>query len=381
MSAAEMNTDADGVSRRDFLRAGGLTVVGLSGASIASSVSAVPSHRAIFVLMTGGVSQFETFDPKPDAPASIRGPFKSIETAVPGLRFGESLPELAQRADRFAVIRSMRHDAAPIHETGQQLLQTGRLSHGGIVFPNWSSLVASLVPARTKSPSSVMLPGPVIDSGVNTYRGQRAGLLGREWEPQVASSDLADEPESIRRLYGDSDFGRLFLKARQLVEQGTRCVTINLFDSLRDRITWDCHGDKSCGQATLFDYQSKLCPEFDLAMSGLLDDLAQRGLLDDTLVVASGEFGRTPHVNDNLGRDHWTSCWSALVAGGKVNGGMTLGASDASGSEPIDRPVEPGELTATLLNWCGVDGASQMIDVGSQQLSLVPHAPLAELWA
>ena len=164
----------------------------------------------------------------------------------------------------------------------------------------------------------------------------------------------------MRRLYGDTPFGRSLLRARQLVEQGTRCVTVNLFDSLGDRITWDCHGDKNCGPATLFDYQDRLCPEFDQAMSGLLDDLAQRGLLDDTLVIATGEFGRTPRVNDNMGRDHWPGCWSALVAGGKVCGGKIIGASDSTASEPIDRPVSPGEITATMLHWCGVDGASRI---------------------
>lgn len=381
MSASAVATEADGVSRRDFLRAGGLTMVGLSGAARASSLTFVPSRRAILILMTGGVSQLETFDPKPDAPAAIRGPFKSIETSVAGLRFGESLPGLAQRADRFAVIRSMNHDAAPIHETGQQLLQTGQLSMSGVTFPHWSSLVARAVPPRNSIPTNVIIPNPVGDTGVTAYRGQQAGILGSNWDPTIASVESPSEPESVRRMYGNSSFGRSLLKARQLVEQGTRCVTVNLFDSLGDRITWDCHGDKNCGPATLFDYQDKLCPEFDLAMSGLLDDLALRGLLDDTLVVATGEFGRTPRVNDAMGRDHWPGCWSALVAGGKVTGGTVIGASDSSASEPIDRPVDPGEITATLLNWCGVDGALESIEVDGHAFALVPQPPLSDLWA
>jgi hypothetical protein len=381
MSAAETHSEIDGFSRRDFLRAGGLTVVGLSGAARAGSLTAVPSRRAIFILMTGGVSQLETFDPKPEAPSIIRGPFKSIETAVPGIRFGESLPRLAQRSDRFAVIRSLTHDAAPIHETGQQLLQTGRLAERGLQFPNWGSLVARAVPARQNIPANVILPRPVSDTGVNSYRGQQSGVLGTEWMPQSGLQELTEEPESIRRLYGDTEFGRLLLRARQLVEQGTRCVTVNLFDSLQNRITWDCHGDKNCGAATLFDYQARLCPEFDQAMAALLDDMAQRGLLDETLVVATGEFGRTPMVNENMGRDHWTRCWSGLVAGGKVTGGKVIGSSDSTAAEPIERPVEPGELTATLLNWCGVDGATQLIDIGNQQEPMVPYAPLAELWS
>ena len=380
MSAAENVTDADGVSRRDFLRAGGLTVVGLSGAARAASLTASSNRRAILILMTGGVSQLETFDPKPDAPASIRGPFKSIETAVPGVRFSESLPGLAQRSNRFAVIRSLKHDVAPIHETGLQLLQTGRLSMNGIKFPNWGSVVASSGVTRNGVAANVILPQLLGDTGVATYRGQQAGILGSEWEPQLATKEPADEPESIRRMYGNTDFGRMLLKSRQLVEQGTRCVTVNLFDSLKDRITWDCHGDKNCGPATLFDYQAKLCPEFDQAMSGLLDDLSQRGMLEETLVIATSEFGRTPHVNENVGRDHWPQCWSAIVAGGKVSGGKVIGSSDSSAAEPLDRPVEPGELTATLLNWCGIDSLSQSVIFEKDTIPLIPHAPLNELW-
>lgn len=381
MSIGDVVPDADGLSRRDFLRAGSLTVVGLSGAARAGVLGDSPNRRGIFILMTGGVSQLETFDPKPEAPSSIRGPFKSIETAVPGLRFGESLPLLAQRADRFAVIRSMNHDAAPIHETGQQLLQTGQLSDRNAKFPHWGSLIARSIPARSGIPANVILPRPVTNTGVMAYRGQESGLLGADWEPAIVSLEPADEPESIRRLYGETHFGRLLLKARQLVERGTRCVTVNLFDSLADQITWDCHGDPKCGPATLFDYQSRLCPEFDQAMSGLIDDLTQRGLLADTLIVASGEFGRTPFVNERIGRDHWTGCWSAMIAGGNIAGGKTIGASDASASAPTERPVNPSELTATLVNWCGVDGAAQTVEIGSQSQPLLPAAPIAELWA
>ncbi|WP_010588095.1 DUF1501 domain-containing protein [Schlesneria paludicola] len=378
MSASEVMPDADGVSRRDFLRAGSLTVVGLTGAARAAALTGGTSRRAIFILMTGGASQLETFDPKPEAPASIRGPFKSIETSIPGVRFGESLPGLARRADQLCVIRSLNHDAAPIHETGMQLLQTGQLSFGPAQFPNWSSVVAQNVDARNGAPVSVVLPQPLFDTGVSTYRGQSAGVLGTDWNPLTISAEPDEEPESIQRLYGHSSFGRKLLQARQLVERGTRCVTVNLFDSLRNQMTWDCHGDRNCGPATLFDYQDRLCPEFDRALSGLLDDLGQRGLLDDTLVVVTGEFGRTPHVNENMGRDHWPSCWSAVVAGGKVPGGLVIGASDAMAREPIERPVVPGELTSTLLNWFGVD-TSQTVEIDGKSIPLITDAPLSEL--
>lgn len=382
MSGTEPGTErGDGVSRRDFLRVGGLSVVGLSPSALVRAASAFAHRRAILIMMTGGPSQLETFDPKPDAPSSIRGPFKSIETAIPTVRFSETLPLLAQRANRLAIIRSLHHDAAPIHEAGQQLLMTGRLAFGDMKFPHWGSVVASQSHCRSGVQPSVILPALLSGTGVNAYRGQDAGLLGSDWEPAVTSAEPEHEPESIRRMYGDSDFGHLLLKSRQLIERGTRCVTVNLFDSLNKRTTWDCHGDHHCGPATLHDYQSRLCPDFDRAMSGLLDDLSQRGLLDDTLVVATGEFGRTPKVNDRMGRDHWTECWSGLVAGGRITGGQVIGASDASAALPIDRPVTPGELTATLLDWSGISVAPLTITANNSELPLVPHEKLAELWS
>ena len=370
----------DGVSRRDFLCVGGLSVVGLSQAALARGPLAFAHRRAILIMMTGGPSQLETFDPKPEASSSIRGPFQTIETSVPGLRFSSTLPLLAQRADRLAIVRSLQHDAAPIHETGQQLLQTGRLSTDGFLFPHWGSIVASQSPSRNAVPACEIVNGPLSETGVKAYRGQSSGILGSEWEPVVSRREHPEEPESIRRMYGSSDCGKLLLRSRQLIEAGTRCVTVNLFETLQDRITWDCHGDKHCGAATLTDYQDKLCPDFDRALSGLLDDLALRGMLDDTLVIATGEFGRTPKVNPNQGRNHWPGCWSGVLAGGKLTGGSVLGASDATASEPIDRPVSPGELTATLIAWCGIDVSALTTAFNNAQFPLVPYTPLTELW-
>ncbi|MBM4074141.1 MAG: DUF1501 domain-containing protein, partial [Planctomycetes bacterium] len=258
---------------------------------------------------------------------------------------------------------------------------TGRLSSDGLRFPNWGSLVANRRSELDLKTTSALVNGPLRDTGVRDgYRGQEAGLLGEEWNPNVVSLDLDDEPESVIRMYGDSEFGRLLLRSRQLIESRISCVTVNLFDTLHQRVTWDCHGDRYCGPATLKDYQDRLCPEFDRAMSGLLDDLAQRGMLDDTLVVATGEFGRTPYINEEQGRDHWTNCWSGFVAGGKMTGGAVIGATDSTASEVVDRPVSPGELTATLLAWSGFDTNALTRVSESEQIALVPHAPLTELW-
>lgn len=163
------------------------------------------------------------------------------------------------------------------------------------------------------------------------------------------------------------------------MEQGTRCVTVNLFDRLTDDVTWDCHGGEQVGRGTIFDYRDHLCPQFDRAFSGLLDDLAERELLQDTLVVATGEFGRTPTINDRKGRDHWPQCWSALLAGGGITGGEVWGTSDATAAAPLDRPVSPTELTATLLHWFGIAG--DQLPYGPGETPLLATTPLTALWA
>lgn len=379
---------AGAVTRRDFLRVGGLGFVGLSlvdPSLLADQTEAMRRRGCIFVLMTGGPSQLDTFDPKPSAPSYIRGPLRAISTRVPGVWLNESLPLLADRADRFALIRSLSHDAAPIHETGQQLLQTGRLGNGEIRFPNFGSVAARLLGSRGSAPAYTILPQLVSGTGVNTWRGQQAGFLGAEFEPAIVAPDAAqlaqEEPESIRRAYGDTRFGRLLLEARRQVEMGTRCVTVNLFDSLRDQPTWDCHGNRASGLATLIDYRDQLCPQFDRAMAALLDDLSARGLLEDTLVVATGEFGRTPKVNEYGGRDHWPGVWSAMIAGAGVRGGAVIGASDAIASAPIDRPIAPGELTATMYHALGLDPQLTLATFAGQAVPLSDHQPIRDLFA
>lgn len=379
--------EAGAVSRRDFLRVGGMSVVGLSIAertALARSMRSADRRSCILILMTGGPSALETFDPKPDAPAEIRGPLKAISTAVPGLFVSESLPLLAQRTGKFTIPRSLYHDAAPIHETGLQLLQTGRLARHGRRSPSFGSVVSRLYGPRGETPPYVVLPRLLGSTGVNAWRGQAAGMLGSDFDPVSPTDGEAahDEPESVRRQYGETGFGRMLLRARQLVECGVRCVTVNLFDTLAGQVTWDCHGRKPEAPATLYDYRDLLCPQFDRAVAGLLDDLEQRGLLEDTLVVATGEFGRTPYVNEFAGRDHWPGVWSALVAGGGTPAGRMIGASDPHGTAPVDRPIHLGELAATIYQSLGIDpqthlqGASEPADP-----PLVEYRPVTELFA
>jgi uncharacterized protein (DUF1501 family) len=383
MSPAEPHTEVteDSVSRRQFLRAGSLSVVGLSLAEHAAWADFL--HRSgrkscILVLMTGGPSQLDTFDPKPDASADYRGTLSAISTSVTGTLLSETLPNLAQRAHRFSLLRSIHHTAASIHETGLQLLQTGRLSWKGVRFPHVGHVLAEATGAAATQPSAVLLPRPLESTGLSAYAGQEAHDDDRLVR-HVAEA-AKSESDAIRRQYGASRFGELLLQSRLLVEQGVRCITVNLFDQLGPYVTWDAHGDAESGPATIANCRDQLCPAFDRALSGLLDDLSQRGLLDETLVLAVGEMGRTPRINPHGGRDHWTKCWSALVAGGGTPGGQVIGASDETGSEPVDRPIALGELPATLLHWFGIDGRELKAVVGQKELPLVPHAPLHELW-
>jgi len=386
------------VSRREFLRVGSLSVVGLSVAEQAAlaRVHDMAGRRScIFIMMTGGASQLDTFDPKPDAPAEIRGPLRSIATAIPGVHVSEGLPGISQRAGKLAIVRSLYHDAAPIHETGFQLLQTGRLSHGGRNYPSFGSVASRVFGPRDGVSPFAILPQPIQNTGVNAYRGQSAGFIGDEFDPVIVGDDEADSlagisrasvefdqaPESVRRRYGDSGFGRLCWQAGQLVEQGVRCVTVNLFDSLHGQMTWDCHASSSGAPSTLYDYRDTLCPRFDRAYCALIDDLERSGLLDHTLVVATGEFGRTPRLNENGGRDHWPTVWSGLFAGGGIQGGQVIGASDHQGAEPIDRPIHAAELTASIYRGLGLSLDTMLTTDDGTDLALVDAQPVNELFA
>jgi uncharacterized protein (DUF1501 family) len=385
-----------GLTRRDFLRVGGLGVLGVSLADGAAAAGASGDRAVILLLLVGGPSQHETWDPKPEAPAEVRGPFGTIATRVPGVRVCEHLPRLARRMDRLAVVRSLHHDEAPIHETGHQLIQTGRLARDGDEPPHVGAVAARLLGSRGALPPFVTVPGPIGNTGVGISHGQSAGSLGRMYDPfhlaadpadpgydpaaaldrarrfldeapdlpaTVAASadrllsrsafDLSAEPDRLRDAYGRTTFGQSCLLARRLVEAGVRLVTVNMFQTVFNQVTWDCHGSPPF--STLADYAAVLLPTFDSAFSSLIDDLDRRGLLETTLVVATGEFGRTPRLNAAGGRDHWPGVWSAALAGGGVRGGQVIGASDALGSEPAERPVTPPELVATLYRSLGLD--------------------------
>jgi hypothetical protein len=393
----------DGLTRREFLRVSTATAgaVGLSLAQLepVNAAGSAEDVNCILLFLVGGPSHLDTWDLKPAAPEDVRGPFQPIPTNVPGIAICEHFPLMARMADRYALVRSVHHQAAPIHETGQQLLQTGVLSRGGWEYPHYGAVLSYLRgPRRAGLPPFVIVPGPITSTGVSVGHGQTAGYLGPKHEPffyaggsEQASGRLfaekakrafaiENERDAVRARYGLNTFGQSCLLARRLVEHGVRAVTVNMFDTVFDEITWDCHADSGSLAASLADYKEILCPMFDHAYTALLEDLQQRGLLSKTLVLAMGEFGRTPHLNPRGGRDHWPGCWTILFAGGGVRGGQVVGASDKTGAEPKERPVSPEEVAATVYRALGVDPCTRLPGPDGRLIPLVRAAPIEELF-
>lgn len=417
----------DGVTRRDFLHAGALTFLGLSMPQFlrmkaAGVVKPGKDVSCIQLMLVGGPSQLDTWDMKPDAPASIRGPFKPIKTNVSGIEISEIFPRMAKHADKFALLRSVYHTAAAVHDTGCQMMQTGRLFQGGLESPNYGSVLRFEKGPHGDMPPNVLLPYPIGQLGGNLPHGDTAGFLGKGYDPFVLNADPADpnfkvpdllppeyisavrvdrrrswrqevdksvqyfedtnqdsklmdatfnqaytlmtsakareafelsqEPEEVRKRYGMNRFGQGCLLARRLVERGVRFVTLNMFETVFNDITWDIHG--SAPFSPISCYSDLVGPMFDNAYSSLLEDLSRIGLLDSTLVLATGEFGRTPRINPAGGRDHWPQCWTVVFAGGGVKGGQVVGASDAIGGAPQDRPVTPAHVAATVYKCLGI---------------------------
>jgi uncharacterized protein DUF1501 len=341
--------------RREFLKAAGAAMPLLP-----ATAQATPAKSCIVLMLVGGPSQVDTWDMKPDAPGNVRGPFRPIKTNVPGIEISEIFPRMARHADKFALIRSVHHEAAAVHDTGHQLMQTGRLAMGPEEHPN-----AGCVVARATGSPHVILPYPIGNTGGNMTHGQSAGLLGEEYEPQFMTGpmDLRGEPEALRTAYGLNPFGESCLMSRRLVERGVRFVTVNMFETVFDRTTWDSHGSKPF--SSIADYRNRVGPMFDMAYSSLLEDLDRRGLLETTLVVGMGEFGRSPRINPAGGRDHWPQCWTIHMAGGGVRGGQVYGSSDRLGAEPWDNPVGPENVVATIYHALGVEA----VGLGAEPLT------------
>jgi Protein of unknown function (DUF1501) len=445
----------DGLRRRDFLHAGCLSFLGLG----LPQVFGLQAHGAvdddkkdvncIHLMLVGGPSQLDTWDPKPNAPVEIRGPYKAIHTNIPGIDISENFPRMAKHADKYALIRSLYHTAAAVHDTGHQMMQTGRLFQGGIEYPNMGSVLAKLKGPNGDVPPHVLMPRPIGNTGGNMPHGQNAGFLGKSFDPFILNADPSDpnfkvpdmlppdyltalrvdrrrdwremidksvsmfetsqdarlldstfhqaytlmssekareafqlhkEPQATREKYGLNRFGQSCLLARRLIEAGVRFVTVNMFETVFDEITWDIHGSKPFSPISC--YRDLVGPMFDMAYSSLLGELAERGLLTKTMVVATGEFGRTPKVNPAGGRDHWPQCWTILMAGGGIKGGQVVGSSDEIGAAPKDRPTTPAEVAATVFRGLGIDLGTELPGAQGRPIPLVDRGvePIAELF-
>ena len=447
----------NGPSRRDLLRVGGSSLLGLSlGSMLSLKARASEENPAgggpgwgraksvILVYLQGGPSQLDLWDPKENVPENVRSVFKNVSTVLPGVGVTELLPKLARQLDKATLIRSMSYSPNGLfnHTAAIYQMMTGyttdKVSPSGQLeppspkdFPNFGSNLVRLKPTAEPMLPFVMLPRPLQESNV-VGKGGTAGFLGKAFDPytlypegddldmtkmsrikvddlqlpddvfaarlrrraDLRSSvldgmreidraveshkldtyyeqalelvvsgrareafDLAAEPEGTRDLYGRNTFGQSLLLARRLAEAGTRVVEViwpKVANS--DNHSWDVH----TGLTTRMRDQSG--PMFDAGLSGLLADLDDRGMLDDTLVVAVGEFGRSPRRgvstsgNDNSadGRDHWPYCYTALLAGAGIRRGHVHGASDATASAPDADPVHPGELLATVYHAFGI---------------------------
>ena len=381
-------------SRRQFL---------FSGITLPTVLAATTEGRArncIIYFQEGGACQHDSFDPKPDQPIDIRGVHKTIPTALPGVHFSELLPHCARLANKFTVIRSM-YSREAIHEKAKQYIFSGSRPNNAFKHPVIGAVVAKELGPRGGLPPFVCIPrkdisadagflgaayDPFItgDPGRKEFRVQdltlpsnvtldesasRANLLraldeevrhaeksklveGMDYFYQKAfdlvsspaarkAFNLDEEPAALRDRYGRNSTGQGALLARRLVESGVRVAAV--FQG-----GYDAHGGIEKSSRTIF-------PIFDQAFSALLEDLEQRGLLDSTLVLAIGEFGRTPHINHSAGRDHWPGVFSIAVAGAGIIPGQVIGSSDAQGGAPKDRPISIEDLGATIYKKLGID--------------------------
>jgi hypothetical protein len=421
----------DGVARREFVRVGALSAIGLglsqmalprSGVAAplvaepqvtAAKAPAATAKRCILIWLDGGPSHLETFDLKPDAPAEVRGPLLPISTSVPGIAICESLPKLAERMDRAAIVRSVTSPLGE-HNLGTNYLLTGYPPTPALEYPSLGSVVAHLDRQPRQLPRHIAVPnfgvGGNRPSGngylpgetrpfevggdpaqpnfrvanLDFYPGLSAERIDRRREylaaldrltkpvseegktdnPPLARAfellasreareafDLTREKDQTRARYGPRTIGQSTLLARRLIEAGVPFITVNYPG-------WDTHQNLYTQLKegyTGAQVPVGLLPSLDLALSALLDDLADRRLLDETLVVVMGEFGRTPKLNTQGGRDHWPRVFSVLLAGGGVPGGQVIGASDATGESPKDRPITPADLAATIYTLLGID--------------------------
>ncbi|MBU6301486.1 MAG: DUF1501 domain-containing protein [Verrucomicrobia bacterium] len=432
--------------RRSVLKSGLAGLFGLSFPDLLRlrAGNDVPSQRSVILLwMTGGPSHIDTWDPKPDMPREIRGPFGVIPTRIPGVRLCEYLPKQARMLDRFTLIRSVdcrfsNHEPNMVMQTAN-LAAEPRTNPKARLYPAFGSVVAKhhganqsgmppYVVLNLKSRSHVA-EGGYLGSPFDPFNGDQAhdafrlpsGLSMERLDERRALShqmdrvraeidqsgmmaaadsfsqrayeivaggraqeafDLTREPATVVERYGPHDWARQALLARRLVERGSSFVTIDLSNHSNSG-TWDTHGDNIPPYGGIWNGLRPLLPVFDHVITTLVSDLEERGLLQDTLVIAMGEFGRTPTLGtqgSTDGRNHWPVVMSMCLAGGAFRHGQVIGASTRDGGEIAERAVTPGDLAATIYHHMGVPLNGTYQDHQGRPVPLIERGqPLREL--
>jgi hypothetical protein len=431
------------LNRREVLRVGGLTALGLGVGDLfrlrSAAASEAPTLKAsarscILIWLDGGASHLETFDLKPGAPAEIRGPLEAISTKLSGVQISECLPETAKILDRIAIVRSVTSPLGE-HNFGTHYMLTGYKPTPVLEYPVFGGVKAHLTTRENVLPPHIAVPNFRVGGGRLTGGGylppetrpfavggdpskrdfqvrdlqltnglnvarldrrrrftrqmDRLGRLGgndSSSDPNldrafqlITSSDaqqafrLEEEPAQLRNRYGRKTIGQSCLLARRLIERGVPFVTVN-------NRGWDTHQDlytRLKEGYTGAKIPVGLIPSLDLALSALIADLDERGLLEETLVVVMSEFGRTPKLNTSGGRDHWPRVFSVALAGGGIQGGQVIGASDSVGESPADRPVTPSDLAATIYRLLGIDPQRELHTPDGRPVRIAP--PTAEV--
>lgn len=402
-----MSTFRGGLGRRSFLRLGALGVAGIGLADYlrlshlhgARAGQPLRDKHAIFINLVGGPSHHDTFDPKPNAPVEIRGEFGVARTKT-GTLICDLLPRLAGCADKYTLIRSVTHNLGA-HSLAGQFITTGNRPLPSLQYPTYGAVVAKEKGAPQDVPPFVGIP----DGGGGGYLGIASSAYGVGGDPNakdfgvrslslptgftlnrltrrvslvqalegdasgdrrpdlldgmdrfaqqaysiISSSrtrdafDIHREAGQVRDGFGRHTFGQSLLLARRLIEAGIRFVSVNF------PTTWDTHANN------FKELRERLLPSLDQGLSALLLDLHTRGLLSSTVVFVTGEFGRTPKINKDAGRDHWPNVFTMLLAGGGLKAGQVIGKSDGEGAQPVDRPVSPEDVAATFFKLFGID--------------------------
>ncbi|QDV43297.1 hypothetical protein Enr13x_31520 [Stieleria neptunia] len=429
-----MRCEGNPFSRRGFLAAGALGGIGLSLPELLMrQAMAEQKHydfveakakSVIHVYLPGGMAQQESFDPKPYSPLEYRGEMRTIKTNT-GEVFGEAVPQLAKRADKFSVIRSMTHGEAA-HERGTHNMFTGYKPSPALRYPSFGAVVSHEYGPRNNLPPYVCIPNvpnefagtgylpssyggfalgsdpaqsgfkvrdldlaggvdadrfmrrkealaAVNKSFVSATAADNVGAMNTFYERAYSlldtpaakeAFDIDKEDAKMRDRYGRNQAGQRLLMARRLVEAGTRLVTLTYGG-------WDMHANITRS------FKSQM-PALDTALAALFDDLTERGMMDETLVMVSSEFGRTPKINNDAGRDHWPKVFSVLMAGGGIKGGMIHGASDSTAAEPEDHPVSPADLATTMYRLLGIVADKELMAPGDRPIEIVDGGKLIE---